>query len=81
MYRQGSWPGLFGGSARSLAQIVEGLGRLGAIIRVVRGGTVAWAVMSGGLSEVERFGQWEEVGVVHRAVRGSHRYGFHGGSG
>ena len=81
MYMQGSWPGLFGGSERSLAQIVERLGRRGEIIRVVRGGTVAWAVMSGGLGEVEQFGQWEEVGLVHRAVRGSHRYGFHGGSG
>lgn len=34
--------------------------------------------MSSGLGEVERFGQWEEVGVVHRAVRSGHRHGFHG---
>src|SRR5699024_4562448 len=79
MYRQCCWPGLFGGSERSLTQIIERLGRRGEIIRVFRGGTVVWAVMSSGLGEVERFGQWEEVRVVHRAARGGHGHGFHGG--
>lgn len=79
VYRQCCWPGLFGGSERSLTQIVKGLGRRGEIIRVVRGSTVVWAVMSSGLGKVERFGQWEEVRVVHRAAGGGHRHGFHGG--
>lgn len=79
VYRQCCWPGLFGGSERSLTQIVKGLGRRGEIIRVVRGSIVVWAVMSSGLGKVERFGQWEEVRVVHRAARGGHRHGFHGG--
>lgn len=78
MYRQGCWPSLFGGSERSLAQIVKRLGRRGEIIRVVRGSTVVWAVMPSGLGEVERFGQWEEVGVVHRAARRGHGHGFNG---